>query len=67
MISGRTFRKWGQWPYFQITDPNSEYLRKISRKITSLLALKYEYELNFQEKSTFCKFISKKKDYFPQA
>jgi hypothetical protein len=27
---------------------------------TSVLALKYEYELNCQEKSKFCKFISKR-------
>jgi hypothetical protein len=33
MISDGTFRKWGHWPYFQITDQNSELLSKILRKI----------------------------------
>jgi hypothetical protein len=33
MISDGTFRRWGHWPYFQITDKNSEFLSRISREI----------------------------------
>jgi hypothetical protein len=33
MLSDATFRKLGYWPYFQITDQNSEFLAKISSEI----------------------------------
>jgi hypothetical protein len=32
MILNGTFIKWGDWPYFQISDQNCEFLLKISRK-----------------------------------
>jgi hypothetical protein len=36
MILDGTFRKWGHWPYFQITDQNIEFLGKVLHKIINI-------------------------------